>query len=195
MKRSTMFGVIVLGVLFVAACASPPPPPPAEPEPQQPSAMQNLPSFYVNPPVAEDAIYGVGTARLSSLDQSRRTALARARDDIAFQMNATIEAAMIDYFQEAGADGNTQVVNFVENVSRQVTQTTLQGTRTEEVFIGDDGTVFALLSYPIGGFTEAAAEAFSRNQDAAFAQFQADQALQALDRQLQNNPPQGGSQN
>jgi hypothetical protein len=129
---------------------------------------------------------------MSSLDTSRRMAVSRAREDIAFQMNAQIESAVIDYFQEAGVDDNTQVVNFVENISRQVTETTLSGARTEEVYASNDGTVYALVSYPLNGFLDAANEAFQRNEDAAFAEFKADQALEYLDSVTTNNPSQSG---
>lgn len=187
MKKSLIYFAIIALALTVVACGSGP-----EPAPEQTAQQQDLPSFYLNPPVAEDAIYGVGSAKMSTLDNSRRMALSRARNDIAFQMRAVIEASIVDYAQEAGVDGNNQVINFVENVSRQVTETTLQGARTEEVAMGSDGTVYALVSYPRNGFEDAAQEAFSRNEDAAFAEFKADQALEYLDSQLENNPPQAG---
>ena len=179
---------VVLLVGSIVACAGSP-----EPAPQPQQSMSDLPSWYLNPPAAEDAIYGVGSAKMSSLDTSRRMAVSRGREDIAFQMNAAIEAAIVDYAQEAGVDDNTQVVNFVETISRQVTEVTLSGASPEEVAQGSDGTIYALVSYPKNGFTEAASEAFMRNEDAAFAEFKADQALEALDRQLENNPPQAGN--
>lgn len=190
-KSSIIFAAAVVLVVFMVGCASEPAPAPVT----EAQAPPGLPSFYLNPPQADDAIYGVGSAKMSTIDTSRRMAISRAREDIAFQMNAAIQAAIIDYAQEAGVDGNNQVISFVETISRQVTETTLQGARPEQVEQGPDGTIFALVSYPLNGFSEAASEAFRRNEDAAFAEFKADQALQALDAQLRNNPPQAGSQN
>jgi|GEM_PF-558162 len=197
MKKALAVAITVALVLVVlAGCSSPPPPQPApqpEPQPQeQPQQQMDLPDFYLNPPVADDAIYGVGSAKMSSLDTSRRMAVSRAREDIAFQMNAQIQAAVVDYFQEAGVDDNTQVVSFVENISRQVTETTLSGARTEEVYAANDGSVYALVSYPLNGFMEAAEEAFQRNEDAAFAEFKADQALEYLDSVTADSPSQAG---
>lgn len=186
MKQTLLLITVVVVAALIAGCAS---------GPTQEQAPPGLPSFYLNPPQADDAIYGVGSAKMSTLDTSRRMSISRAREDIAFQMNAVIQAAIVDYAQEAGVDGGSQVISFVETISRQVTETTLQGTRTEQVEQGPDGTVYALVSYPLNGFSEAAAEAFRRNEDAAFAEFKADQALQMLDSQLRNNPPQAGSQN
>ncbi len=188
MKRTfvPVIAVLILSALVLAGCSS-------SPEPTAAQAPSGVPSFYLNPPQADDAIYGVGSAKMASLDNSRRMAIARAREDIAFQMNAAIEAAIVDYSQEAGVDGGSQVVSFVETISRQVTETTLQGTRSEEIAQGEDGTVYALVSFPINNFRDQTSEAFQRNEDAAFAEFQADQALQYLDSQLENSPPQSGS--
>lgn len=185
-KRSVLLVATALVVLLFVGCGSGPSPTPAQ-------APPGLPDFYLNPPVADDAIYGVGSAKMSQLDTSRRMAVSRAREDIAFQMNAAIQAAIVDYAQEAGVDGNTQVISFVETISRQVTDTTLQGTRTERVEQGPDGTVYALVSYPRNQFAAAAGQAFQRNEDAAFAEFKADQALQYLDRTLQENPTRAGN--
>lgn len=187
MKRLVpMIAIALVALFIVVGCSSSP-----DPSPQQ--APSDTPAFYLNPPRADDAIYGVGSALMSSLDTSRRMAIARAREDIAFQMNAQIEAAIIDYAQEAGVDGNNQVISFVETISRQVTETTLQNTTTEEVAQGGDGTVYALVSFPRNQFREQAAQAFSRNEDAAFAEFQAQQALDYLDAQLDNSPSSAGN--
>ncbi len=184
MKRTMWLMAVTVVLLVVAGCAS-------GPTPEQ--APSDIPGFYLNPPTADDAIYGVGSAKMSKLDTSRRMAIARAREDIAFQMQATIQAAITDYAQEAGVDDNTQVISFVETISRQVTDTTLSGAVTEEVAQGNDGTIYALVSYPKGAYLEAAEEAFQRNEDAAFAEFKADQALQRLQSDLENNPPSAGN--
>ncbi|MFW5688419.1 MAG: LPP20 family lipoprotein [Spirochaetota bacterium] len=171
---------VAIVVLTIAACAG-----------QQ--AAPGAPGWYLNPPTGEDVIYGVGSAKMSTLDSSRRVALSRAREDIAFQMNAAIEAMISDYAQEAGVDGSNQVVSFVERVSRQVTETTLQNTRNEEVAQGNDGTIYALVSYSTSDFVAAAGEAFQRDEEAAFAEFKADEAMRRLDAQLDDNPPSAGN--
>lgn len=177
MKWFAVIGAVVF-VVLAASCASTP--------------SHGLPGFYLNPPVADDVIYGVGSSSLSNMDNARRRAVGSAREDIAFQMSAVIEAAMINYYQEAGVDGGSQVIEFSEDISRQITDTVLEGTRVEQVELGEDGTVYALVSYPVGGFTEAAATAFARNEDAAFAEFKAEQALDYLDRMLEEQPPRSG---
>jgi hypothetical protein len=170
--------VAILAVGLIVSCAG------GGQQEETPAAQAGAPDWYLNPPRAEDALYGVGSANMSSLDTSRTMAISRAREDIAFQMNAQIEAAIIDYAQEAGVDDNNQVVNFVENISRQVTEATLRGTTPEEVTQGPDGTIYALVSFPKDNYREAASQAFQRNEDAAFAEFKAEQALEYLDTEI-----------
>jgi hypothetical protein len=187
MKRVSLLVVLVVAVLLVVSCAG------GRGRGESPAEAAGAPDWYLNPPLADDAIYGVGAANMTQLDRSRKMAVSRAREDIAFQMNATVEAAIIDYAQEAGVDDNNQVVSFVENISRQITQTTLRGARTDQVTQGTDGTVYALVSYPKDGFIDAAGEAFSRNEDAAFAEFKAEQALEYLDSRTKENPTRAGA--
>lgn len=163
-----------------------------EEEKEESGMPSDIPDFYLMPPVADDAFYGVGSAKMSKLDTSRKMAIARAREDIAFQMNSKIKAAITDYAQEAGVDGGNQVISFVETVSKQITETTLIGAKTEKVAAGSDGTVYALVSYPMNKFEDTAAQEFMRNEDAAFAEFKAQQALDRLNSEIQNNPPQAG---
>jgi hypothetical protein len=189
MKRTHI--VLLTGLLAVLAfglssCAS-------GPGIEKPAS--DIPAFYLNPPQADDAFYGVGSARMSKLDTSRSLAIARARNDIAFQMQASIKAAITDYAQESGADGKKQTLEFVETVSKQIAETTLKGSKVEQVVAGKDGTIYALVSYPLAAFKDAANKEFARNQDAAFAEFKASQALDKLDYELKNNPTKGGTQN
>ena len=194
----TQIAVAIIFGLFVVGCASQPEPAPAPapapvPETQDQGLQIDAPDWFLNPPQADDAIYGIGTAKMSNIARSRNVAISRARGDIAFQMNAQIQAAIIDYAQEAGADDNNQVISFVETISRQTTETTLQGTRTESVYPAKDGTIYALVSFPTNNFLQEAEQAFQRNEDAAFAEFKAQQALDRLDSQLRNNPTSAGN--
>lgn len=196
MKRVSIVFLVMIAVLafgFVS-CMSQPAAETSEGSQAAASAPPaDVPDFYLNPPMADDAIYGVGSAKMAKMDTSRKMAVARAREDIAFQMNASIKAAITDYAQEAGVDGNNQVISFVETISKQVTQTTLNGAKTEQVFAGKDGTIYALVSYPLNAFKDEVKKEFVRNEDAAFAEFKADQALQKLESELSSNPPQSGN--
>ncbi len=179
-------GMSLLVALFIGACAS-------SPEPEARLDDDGLPRWVMAPPQADEMFYGVGMAKMSRQDASRRMAYARAREDIAFQMESQVAAAIVDYFQEAGAEDETQMLSFVETISRQVTETTLRDMDNVDLFIGPDGTFYALVAAPTQDFLDQAAAAFQRNEDAAFAQFQAQQALEFLDAQMRNNPTSAGN--
>ena len=184
MKTIFRVATVTISALAVfVSCGSPPPQP-------QPPAVSELPDFYLNPPIADDAIYGVGSGQASTLELARSRANSAALRDIARQVETTVESALVEYTQEAGVDGNVQVIEFVEQISRQITDTVLRGAVPQEREIDSEGRVYELVVYPKASLLEAAAEAFQRNEDAAFAQFQAQQALDFLDSQLENNPPQ-----
>ena len=94
-KIVTIVIVIALSGLMLSlfSCAS---------EKKAAGKVEGLPEWYLNPPIAEDAIYGVGSAKMSSLDMSRTMAISRARDDVARQMEVLVKSAILDYAQEAG---------------------------------------------------------------------------------------------
>jgi hypothetical protein len=141
--------------------------------------------------MATDAIYGVGFAKQSTMALSIKVAETNARADIASQIETTIQEAITAYAQEAGVDDNTQLISFVETVTRQITDTTLSGATPKSRVPMDDGGVWVLMVYGkeslVGAF-EDVAEEFERNPDAQFAEFKAAQAIENLDHQLANNP-------
>jgi hypothetical protein len=155
---------------------------------------RDIPDFYLDPPYAEDAIYGVGDAKMSSLSMSRTMALSRARDDVARQVEVLVKNAITDYAQEAGAGRTAQTINFAESVSRQIVEITLRGLRTVEVAAGRDGTIYALVEYSTSNFLADSAGVFERNEEAAFAEFKANQALDRLNYELENNPTRAGGE-
>ena len=184
MKKNLAFiGSIIMLITLIAGCASEPAA--AVPEPEK---RRDLPSWFMVPPVAEDVIYGLGMAKLSSDSLSRDTAIARARRDIATQVNTRVQTVMTDYAQEAGVDGGSQLISLVESITKQISDVELKGAVTEEVYPAMDGTWYAMVSYPKAGMTEEIADIFVRNEDAAFAEFKADQALKMLEDSLDKDP-------
>lgn len=182
-----MLLTIALLVFAAAGCGSSPDPKPEQEEKPQPQSMADVPQFFLMPPTAEDAFYGVGVAKMSSLDMSRTMSISRARDDIARQVNLQVKNAITDYAQESGAE-SSQTLKFVETVSRQIAEAKLQGAKPKEMYAAKDGTLYALVEYRLDNFKEDAAEVFKRNEEAAFSEFKAAQALEKLNFEISNNP-------
>ena len=190
MKKLSIALLVLMVAMFAMSCASAPAPAPA-PAPVAEPDKSGLPDFVLNPPMATDAIYGVGFAKQSTMALSIKVAETNARADIASQIETTIQEAITAYAQEAGVDNNTQLISFVETITRQITDTTLSGATPKSRVPMDDGGVWVLMVYGkdalIDSF-EDVAEGFERNEDAAFAEFKAASALEKLDYQLANNP-------
>ena len=183
MKRSGIVLSILTVALLLASCASTP----AAPEPTQTAKGSNLPDFFMNPPVYEDQIVGLGMAKMSSDSISRQTAIMRARTDIAYQMNTRVEAMLTDYFQEAGSGDDIQVITFVESISKQITNIDLKTAVTKQQ-AENDGMWYAMVVYPVRALVDEVGGLFERNENAAFAEFKADEALRRLDASLEDKP-------
>ncbi len=187
MKKILLVGIAIVIAIGLIACG------PEKTESggdMQKEDTSNLPDWVVNMEISEDVIYGIGYAKMSNLNTSRTTALARGRTDVSFQIKATIQAMMTDYQQEAGVDDNSQTINFVESVSKQLTDNVLSGLTPDKMAVMDDNGVWVRVVYKKNEFLDDAKEAFERNEDAAFAEFKAAQAVEKLNHELENNPPQ-----
>jgi len=186
MKYIVRIGIMmaVIAALVMTGCASAP-----EEESAGPPERRDLPEFFLNPPQPEDQFVGLGMAKLQDDNLSRTTALARARADIAAQVAVSVETMLTDYAQESGADNNTQTLTFVERITKEVADIELRGAVTKEQYPSNDGTWYVMVYFPRASMIDNVGEVFNRNEDAAFAEFKAQQALERLNAEVENNPP------
>jgi len=154
-----------------------------------PAKSSDYPDFFLNPPILEDQFVGLGMAKLQDENLSRTTALARARADIATQVSVSVETMLTDYVQEAGADSNVQSLSFVERIAKEVASIELRKSVTKNNYPAKDGTWFVMVYYPKAELLEQVGDIFARNEDAAFAEFKAQQALERLNAEVRSNPP------
>ena len=175
---------ILLTAMFFASCASS-----EEPTQSKLTERRDIPDFFLNPPTPEDQIVGLGMAKLKDDSLSRDTALARARADIARQVSTTVQSMLTDYAQEAGADDEIQTVNFIENVTKQIVNIQLNGAVTKKMYAAKDGTWYAMVYYPKEAILKDVNKVFTRNEDASFAKFSAQEATARLNSNIENNPP------
>jgi hypothetical protein len=183
-KTFTVLLVLVL-VGFAAGCTSAPASPSVPPA--------DVPSWFLVPPTAEDYIFGIGIARMGTVNLSKQTAETRALVALSYTLDATVQAMLTDFSQQAGNVDNPQVLEFVQSVSRSITNYRFQGAEIVEAYIAKDGTYFSLRRYnkaEARARAIAALDAAGANEDALYAEFKSAQALDALDRQLNNSVPQ-----
>ncbi|MDR3283953.1 MAG: LPP20 family lipoprotein, partial [Treponema sp.] len=100
------------------------------------SAMMNVP---------EDALIGIGTAKMASLSQSMTIAQTRARADLSRQLNTMIQDMVRDYTAGSEVDPSA-VVSFQENFTLALSKSTLQGSHVVEADTDAQGNFWAVVS-------------------------------------------------
>ncbi|MDR1957318.1 MAG: hypothetical protein LBQ30_10765 [Treponema sp.] len=161
---------------LMGACAS-------APRPNQATDL-NLPDFVRNPPVQEDMLFGIGSATDAFVNQALIIAEARARQSLAFQLNAHVQAMITDYTRTAGTEHTAASLEFAETVGRHLTQTTLQGAVPVRRQKTPDKTFWVLVAYSKADAAKFAAKIIAE-EASQYAEFKAMDALSLLDRQLQ----------
>lgn len=146
------------------------------------------PEWYCNPDV-EGMIAAVGEARPNPARDNnlqRTMAMASARDALAQQLEVKVQGMLTNWARTTGADdAQTYEANF-ENVSRQVTQQTLSGSRQINRWVAPDGTLVLHVGMSEQSQLRDSLLTSLRNEQALWQQFQSQQSLQELDRQINN---------
>ena len=176
--KKTCFILLVLSlVLVMAACGS---------SPKSTSTGPTTTPEWLNDFPPEDVIWGIGIAKQSSASMSMTTAEARARVAIARQLSTKVQAMFTDYNLDAGNVNNQANASLQEDVSRQITNMDVSGARPIKRWEAPDGTWWFLVEMKKSD-AKATVASILGNEEAAFAQFKAQQALQMLDAQLAKN--------
>jgi hypothetical protein len=141
---------------------------------------------WINEFPPEDVFWGIGIAKQSSPSMSMTTAEARARVSVARQLNTKVQAMFTDYNQDAGNVRNQANTSLQEDVSRQITNMDVSGARPIKRWQAPDGTWWYLVELKKSEAKNQMASIL-RNEEAEYAQFKSQQALQMLDAQLAKN--------
>ena len=178
MKKAFSILLVLSLVVMVVACASKPAP--AAPAPV--SVQVNSPA-WINDFPPEDVLWGIGIAKMADPAMGMMTAEERGRVAIARQLNSKVQAMFTDYNLAAGSAGNQATASMQESVSRSVTNMDVSGARPIKREQMPDGTWWYLVEMKKADAKSQVANILG-NQEAAFAQFKAQQALDMLDAQL-----------
>ncbi|OJF77015.1 MAG: hypothetical protein BKP49_03925 [Treponema sp. CETP13] len=185
MKKLTRVFMVTMVVLLLAGCASTPK------ESAASEAAKTVvigaegiarPSWVLMGKESEDGIYAVGAGKMSTPQTSLKLAKANGRTELARQLNVEIQSALTTYLQDSGVGDQSQVINYMEEVSVQKTDAWLQGTKQVDYWLGADETVYVLMFEPydvIVPIVNEELKEFTRNPAAEFAE---DKAIEALKR-------------
>jgi hypothetical protein len=157
---------LTLAVSLAAGCASaPPPPPPAAPPPPK-NAMQaelvGAPKWVTMGCGAffgekKKVVCGVGgVAGMTNPALARTTAEGRGRTEIARSLKVRVKSMLKDYASvtKGGPGAKLNNEEHVEDVSKQITDLTLSGTRLEDTWVSNTGTFYALVVLQADAFRD-----------------------------------------
>jgi len=179
MKRKklvlTVIPAMAIVLMLVSGCASK----------SELTGDPNIPDFVTVPPISDEYIFGVGSAKFSNnTSQSMQAADARARADLATKINTEVQSMIIDYSRIAGLEGSqTANLTFYENVSRQISNATLRGVEIVKRVRTKDGTYWTLIQISKKNVAEDTAQIIE-NEASRYAEFKAMEALKMMEQQL-----------
>jgi hypothetical protein len=108
-------------------------------------------------------ICGVGSmSGTRNISLARTAAIGRARTEIARSLETKVKAMLKDYQstttggEQFGKAANDE--QHIEDVSKQISQTTLSGTTLQETWVGPDDTLFVLVAMDYENFNDAVAQ-------------------------------------
>ncbi len=146
------------------------------------------PKWTCNPQSYEGAIVGLGSAPISKAGASftRNNAMAAARNDLAFQIETQVKAKVENFVRGTGV-GEQEVVDSVSTqVSKQLANTTLNGSKQLETWSSPTTTyiLMGISNDVVNKEAKKIVNSSHKNEDALWQQFQSKQALESLDKEF-----------
>ncbi len=106
-------------------------------------AKDGTPIWVTQIPQSKKLYYGVGSAKLSNLQNSQSSADVAARSDLAKKLQATIEEATVNYTN----DSEKAVAQAYKSIVLQTVKLTMKGVKIEQRYTATDGRVYSLVSF------------------------------------------------
>ena len=177
-KLITSVSLAATLALSFGGCGAKEPAPQAEPQ-VAPAAQAN-PEFegapaWVLMPEVEGGLAAAGSAKMGAAGPSfaKTEATANARDELARQLNVKVKNMVTNFTQTTGVGDAQTVDKVVKNVSKQVAQVDLSGSKVSQVWLSKTNTMWVLVT-----LDPASMEALKKTMDAAVkTSYKNDQAL------------------
>ncbi|MCD6099637.1 MAG: hypothetical protein DRP91_01840 [Candidatus Neomarinimicrobiota bacterium] len=149
--------------------------------------VEEIPEWYLNPPVAEDAIYGSGDAVKQSLALAKEAADARARDAVARAIEVKVSNMLKNFMQESGLAEDAEALEFTESVSKQVANTVLRGCKITKRTVKTEGRlyhVYSLAEYNLNSLIQETLDQ-ARKHKALYNEAKARLGFEELEKEIQ----------
>jgi hypothetical protein len=151
--------------------------------------FENAPEWVLTGHLKE-ATSAVGSAKIGKggFQFARTEALAAGRDELARQVSVKVETLVNNFAQQTGI-GNDQMLDaFSKQVSRQITDETLAGSRQQDIWISPSADVYVLVvmdNEQIKTAVRRQMVSSYRQDDARWQEFKAKNGAEELDRELE----------
>ena len=143
----------------------------------------------------EDALIGIGTAKLASLSQSRTVAATRGRAEISRQLNTMVQDMVRDYQASSEVDP-AAALSFQENMTVALSKSTLTGSQVVEEDRDGDGNVWVVILLEKGNIANEInqAQAAARLAIPAMASFSAEERMNEAFGRVNSEQMRAGNQ-
>ena len=151
-------------------------------------ALSNIPDWFLNPPVAENAMYTAGVATSGDMQFAMDKAMLSAKAALASQLKNSVTARILDFMREAGISNDEEksadAERFIQDV---VTEVNLAGFRRDKSQVFQEGRTYrayALLYYPIGDANKILRDQVKKSGRLE-ARLRASKAFQELEKEIE----------
>lgn len=185
-QRFMVLGIIIMSGFLIMACATPQGAQPVV----TPEQAQCIPDWTVNPPSAEDGVYGSGLAKMNQAAMSKTSADQRARQEVVMAIEVKVQAMVKDFMQQSGIGDSGQSLQFAQSVSKGISSHVLHGCKIVKRKVCEDGTWHSLALWPIGNANELKKEINNKakkeaqNKEALYNEFKAKNGFADLQKEL-----------
>jgi len=142
------------------------------------AAQSSLPAWFNEAP-SEDAVFGIGIAKLTNSTLALETATTRAQRDIARQVNAVVQGMLTDYANESGLASNPRSMISIENIGKNLINMNLTGSTVDKRDQGADSTWYVRVYARKADIARQAA-AIVNNEMADYAEYRRERAAEML---------------
>ncbi len=138
----------------------------------------------------EDIFSAVGSARIGSsgMQFAKTAALAQGRNELARQLSVKVKSLVNNFVQQTGLGDYQLVDRLGKQVSKQVTNETLSGSRQKDIWISPSSDLYILVFMEINAVKQSVKNQVItsyKNQEAEWQMFKARNASEELDQEIE----------
>jgi hypothetical protein len=149
-----------------------------------------IPDWYLNLPTEEDYIFGKATATSQDLQLAIDKAKQGARLDIAENLESHIMGLVKKFDEEVGGVEEGELLTQFTQVSKNVVDQTLVGSRESKTKVKEEGKgfrAFVLMELPVGKAREELLKQLSSSENEnLYTRFRASQSFQELREEIES---------